>query len=86
MKKKSGVFRDVIVEADYNPMRCARENIRVPTHDVNDPVKVDANKIAREASLVRSARLQACANVPTRVSMHLWLRNHNIHVRSPKRA
>jgi hypothetical protein len=53
--KKSGVFRDVIVEADYNPMQYAAQNIRVPTHDVSDPVKVDSNKAQHEAALVRAS-------------------------------
>ena len=81
--KKSGVFREVIIEADYNPMRCARENIRIPTHDISDPLKVTANQVAREASLVRAASLHSCAISPARVSMHLSLRNHDLHARSP---
>lgn len=53
--KKLAVFRDVIVEAEYNPVQYAAQNIRVSTRDVSDPVKVDSNKAEREAALVRAS-------------------------------
>jgi len=50
--KDAAIFRDVIIEADYNPMKYAGQNIRVPTGDIRDPVKLDILKPLREAALV----------------------------------
>jgi polyribonucleotide nucleotidyltransferase len=50
---KTALFRDVIIEADYDPMKHTRTNIRVRIGDVKDPLKVDVLKPMREAALVR---------------------------------
>lgn len=50
--KNAAVFRDVIIEADYNPMKYADMNIRVNTSDIRDPVKLDILKPLREKALV----------------------------------
>lgn len=50
---KPAVFRDVINVAEYDPLRCASENIRVSSKDVRDACKVSAHKAAAEASVVR---------------------------------
>ena len=67
VNKKHVVFRDVIIEADYNPMACARGNIRVATGDITDPVKLDAEKAAHEASMVRTL-CTPCAALGQRLS------------------
>lgn len=50
--KDAAIFRDVIIEADYNPMKYAGKNIRIKTGDIKDPIKLDILKPAREALLV----------------------------------
>eukprot|EP00892_Ulva_mutabilis_P012117 jgi/Ulvmu1/9278/UM050_0027.1 len=50
--KDAAIFRDVIIEADYNPMKYAEQNIRVKTGDIQDPVKLDILKPLREAALM----------------------------------
>ncbi|GLC37450.1 hypothetical protein PLESTB_001584500 [Pleodorina starrii] len=41
---KVGVFRDVIIEQDYNPLTAAQATIRIPTGDIRDPLKRDVLK------------------------------------------
>jgi hypothetical protein len=53
---KPGIFRDVINEAEYNPMQCTNKNIKVPVHDLEDPCKFDATKAKAEQTLVCSRR------------------------------
>lgn len=50
--KGAAIFRDVIIEADYNPMKYSEKNIRIKTGDIRDPVKLDILKPLREAALV----------------------------------
>jgi hypothetical protein len=41
---KLGVFRDVIIESDYDPLAPLAYSIRVPTGDILDPLKRDLLK------------------------------------------
>ncbi|KAG2495250.1 hypothetical protein HYH03_006523 [Edaphochlamys debaryana] len=52
---KVGVFRDVIIEEDYNPLTAAAHTIRVPTGDIKDPVKRDLTKAEVERQLMSSS-------------------------------
>ena len=56
--KSAAVFRDVIIEADYNPLKYATQSIKFRTDDIKDPCQLDEWKAKREASLVRD--LSAC--------------------------
>ncbi|KAK9829174.1 hypothetical protein WJX72_004311 [[Myrmecia] bisecta] len=49
---KDGVFRDTIIESDYNPLESRRWAIRVPTGDIQDPLKRDLEKTMREKQLI----------------------------------
>ena len=51
---KLAVFRDVIIEADYNPLKYRSQNIRYKEHDVMDPVKRDMLRSKRDAARVRA--------------------------------
>lgn len=51
--KSAAVFRDVIIEADYNPLKYASQSIKFRTDDIKDPCQLDEWKAKREASLVR---------------------------------
>eukprot|EP00798_Chlamydomonas_sp_ICE-L_P023151 gene23151-30356_t len=52
---KIGVFRDVIDEADYNPLAVQDEVIKIPTGDIRDPVKRDVLKPYYEAQMVSNS-------------------------------
>jgi hypothetical protein len=54
------VFRDVIIEADYNPLKYASQGIKVRTDDIRDPCMLDEWKAKREASLVRLQIFTLC--------------------------
>lgn len=49
---KLGVFRDVIIEADYNPLLVHKHTIQIPTSDIVDPVKKDMLKPQLERTLM----------------------------------
>jgi len=49
---KLGVFRDVIIEADYNPLAVHDNTIKVPTGDIRDPLKRDMLKPLYERQLM----------------------------------
>ncbi|EFJ48794.1 hypothetical protein VOLCADRAFT_90643 [Volvox carteri f. nagariensis] len=51
---KVGVFRDVIIEQDYNPLTAAKAAIRIPTGDIRDPLKRDVLKREYEQRLMMS--------------------------------
>lgn len=53
LNTKLAVFRDVIIEGDYDPLKCAQGCIRVATGDLKDPLAVAAQKAAAEAAAVR---------------------------------
>lgn len=46
--EKVGVYRDIIIEADYNPLRPRGTAIRVATSDLEDPLKRDVLKVHKE--------------------------------------
>ncbi|KXZ46813.1 hypothetical protein GPECTOR_40g547 [Gonium pectorale] len=52
---KVGVFRDVIIEQDYNPLTAGQAAIRIPTGDIQDPLKRDMLKGERERQLMMSS-------------------------------
>eukprot|EP00884_Botryococcus_braunii_P003272 jgi/Botrbrau1/12946/Bobra.154_2s0007.1 len=43
-RKKQGVFRDIIIESDYDPLQARKAVIRVPCKDLRDPLKRDIEK------------------------------------------
>jgi hypothetical protein len=49
---KLGVFRDVICEAEYNPLLAAQHTIQIPTGDIRDPLKRDLIKTQEEQMLM----------------------------------
>lgn len=53
---KLAVFRDVIIEADYNPLQYQSQNVRYRTDDIRDPIERDVEKPLREAAAVRVQR------------------------------
>ena len=59
LNHKLAVFRDVIIEGDYDPLKCAQGTIEVATGDVKDPLDIAAHKAACEAAAVRDLVLGA---------------------------
>lgn len=49
---KLGVFRDVIIEGDYNPLQSLSKSIKVHTDDLVDPLKKDLLKTQAEKALL----------------------------------
>lgn len=68
--KKAAVFRDVIIEADYNPLKYATRNIKFRTDDIKDPCQLDEWKAKREASLVRVLPTSLCSQPNAPVHEH----------------
>ncbi|KAG8468933.1 hypothetical protein KFE25_007451 [Diacronema lutheri] len=46
--KESGLFRDIIIENEYDPMLAHAYTIKYNSHVDDDPVKLEINKAARE--------------------------------------
>ncbi|KAG2454761.1 hypothetical protein HYH02_000596 [Chlamydomonas schloesseri] len=59
---KVAVFRDVIIEQDYNPLAAGEATIRVPTGDIRDPLKRDVLKGEYERRLMTGDRGSAGAS------------------------
>lgn len=49
---KLGVFRDVIIESDYNPLKSLNNSLKIPTGDLVDPLKKDLLKTQAEKALL----------------------------------
>jgi len=47
-RKTSGVFRDIIIEADYDPMEAHKYNIKYKVTDLQDPLKKAKQKAMNE--------------------------------------
>jgi hypothetical protein len=67
----SGIFRDVINEAHYDPLQCTKKSIKVPVHDLKDPCKFDAVKAQEERALVRSEKKAKMASC-----ILIWVNQH----------
>ncbi|KAJ1401295.1 hypothetical protein B484DRAFT_338977 [Ochromonadaceae sp. CCMP2298] len=70
--RKPAIFRDIIIESEYDPLEPNRHCIKAKTGFLKDPVKIDAQKAASEGAMlgdksVRSARL--CKET---LSVELW--------------
>ncbi|DBA81753.1 hypothetical protein WJX77_006676 [Trebouxia sp. C0004] len=54
----AGVFRDTIAATDYDPLAPRQHTLRIPTGDIQDPVKRDLEKSLRERQLLCPTRLR----------------------------
>ncbi len=52
---KLGVFRDVIIPEDYDPLAPLHSTIKVRVSDIQDPVKKDLQRAEEERQLLRQA-------------------------------
>lgn len=52
--KKDGLFRDIIIPEDYDPLRVRKDCIRYSTKKIADPVKADIAKREYEHNIVKS--------------------------------
>lgn len=50
--KESGLFRDIIIESEYDPMVAHKHTIKYKSYVENDPVKLETNKAEREAQTI----------------------------------
>jgi hypothetical protein len=50
--KESGLFRDIIIENEYDPMIAHKHTIKYNAHLEDDPVKLELNKAARESQVL----------------------------------
>jgi len=62
-KKEAGVFRDIVIEADYDPLENAGNNIKYSSKRVNqiDPLKTEMRNYAKEAKMVPGSKLALAA-------------------------
>lgn len=50
--RKPAIFRDIIIESEYDPLEPNRRCIKAKTGYLKDPVKIDAQKAAAESSML----------------------------------
>lgn len=50
--RKPAIFRDIIIESEYDPLEPNRRCIKARTGFLKDPVKIDAQKAAAEGSML----------------------------------
>jgi len=50
--RKPAIFRDIIIENEYDPLQPNRQCIKARTGFLKDPVKIDAQKAAAEGSML----------------------------------
>ena len=48
LNAKAGVFRDVILESDYDPLSALGHTFRIDTRQIEDPIKRDLTKTKKE--------------------------------------
>ena len=51
-KKEAGIFRDIIIEQEYDPFYHAEKSITYKKKGINDPLKAEAAKATREAAIL----------------------------------
>ena len=51
-RKEAGLFRDIIIESEYDPLVYSRRGVRYSQKGLRDPVKLELQKAADEASAI----------------------------------
>ena len=62
-KKEMGIFRDIVIEEEYDPLETAKDVIKYSSRTVNlrDPLKTEIRKAHMEAQMVPGSRASALA-------------------------
>lgn len=64
---KSAVFRDIIIESEYDPLEPNRTSIKVDSSGIKDPCKQEVQKHLEEQSLLKSqSEMRLLKNSKTR--------------------
>jgi hypothetical protein len=50
--RKPAIFRDIIIESEYDPLEPNRRCVQAKTKRIRDPVKVDVQKLEEEANML----------------------------------
>ena len=64
-KKEAGIFRDIIIEDEYDPLEHASKNIKYHSREVSlkDPLKLELTKHELEAAMVPGSKAYQAAKV-----------------------
>lgn len=54
--RKSAIFRDIIIESEYDPLEVNRNCIKVVTKKLRDPCKIDKRKQEEENSMLKTSK------------------------------
>ena len=56
-RKEGGLFRDIIIESEYDPLLYAKQAVKYRSAHLRDPIKLDANKAMDELRSIPGAKL-----------------------------
>lgn len=76
---KTSIFRDVIIEQDYNPLAALDSTIKVSTGDLRDPLAKDLAKRAYEESLLTGRRSSSIPRQMSKSSLDIKMWD-NLHI------
>ncbi len=69
--RKPAIFRDIIIESEYDPLEINRTAIKAKTGRLKDPLNIDRQKAENELAMVGS-RLVDDYNTNDRLAVSLW--------------
>ena len=69
--RKPAIFRDIIIESEYDPLEINRTAIHAKTGALKDPLDIDRQKAASELAMV-GLTLKESYNVSDRLAVPLW--------------
>lgn len=78
---KIAVFRDVIIEKDYNPLLAQQDFIRVATGDLADPLAKDLERRQHEASLLTGRRSTSMPHAASKSALDIKMWD-DLHIHS----
>jgi hypothetical protein len=73
--KKAAIFRDIIIESEYDPLEINRCSLHSKVHTLKDPLKIDAQKASAEMSMVSNNKptsFKVQATKSDRLAPKLW--------------
>ena len=69
--RKPAIFRDIIIESEYDPLEINRTTIHAKTGHLKDPLDIDRQKAASELAMV-GLKLEDNFNNSDRLAVPLW--------------
>jgi hypothetical protein len=70
--RKSAIFRDIIIESEYDPLEANRKSIKAKTSLLKDPLNIDVQKAAAELGMLGMSLNDAGHKKSDRLAVPQW--------------